>query len=99
MATCTSSPSGLPMMPSARSSSAKPRPARPGRASTAADARRTPDPILPQPDQDALDALDFAARGRSEAEIGYGEDAPKLSEEQLAQFKPASFRIGRRAPK
>jgi len=52
--------------------------------------------VPPQPDQDALDALDFAARGQPEAEIGYSEDAPKLSKEQLAQFEPASFRISRR---
>ncbi len=80
-------------MPSAKSSSAKPRPARSGLAAPA-KSRRAPDPVLPQLDQDALDALDFAARGRPEAEISYSEDAPKLTEEQLAQFEPASFRVG-----
>jgi len=83
-------------MPSARSSSAKPRPARSGPTGTTPESRRTPGPVPPQPDQDALDVLDFAARGRPEAEIGYSEDAPKLSKEQLAQFEPASFRISRR---
>lgn len=81
-------------MPSAKSSSADTRPARRGPA-VAAKPRRAPDPVPPQLDQDALDALDFAARGRPEAEIGYSEDAPKLTKEQLAEFEPASFRIGR----
>lgn len=82
-------------MPNAKSSSAEPRPVRRGPVATPAKPRGTPDPVPPQLDQDALDALDFAARGRPEAEIGYSEDAPKLSEEQLAQFEPASFRISR----
>jgi hypothetical protein len=47
-------------------------------------------------DQDALDALDFASRGYPDSEIGYSEDAPRLTEEQLAEFKPASFRIARK---
>lgn len=81
-------------MPSAKSSSAETRPARRGPAA-AAKPRRAPGPVPPQPDQDALDALDFAARGRPEAEVGYSEDAPKLTKEQLAEFEPASFRIGR----
>lgn len=79
-------------MPSAKSSSAKPRR---GPVAAPAKPRGTPDPVPPQLDQDALDALDFAARGRPEAEVGYSEDAPKLSEEQLAEFEPASFRVGR----
>ena len=44
-------------------------------------------------DQDALDALEFARRGRPDSEIGYSDDAPKLTDEQLAEFEPASFRI------
>ena len=80
-------------MPSAKSSSAKPRSTRRDPAAV----RQAPSPVPPQLDQDALDALDFAARGRPEADIGYSEDAPKLDEEQLAQFEPASFRVGRRA--
>ncbi len=47
-------------------------------------------------DQDARDALDFARRGRPEAEIGYSEDAPKLTSEQLAEFEPASIRFTKR---
>ena len=52
-------------------------------------------------DQDALDALDFAGRGRPDAEIGYSEDAPRLTPEQLADFERASFQFignGDRAP-
>ncbi len=79
-------------MPSAKSSSARTTPARHGAA------RRGTKPSQPvvAPDQDALDALDFAARGRPEAEIGYSEDAPELTAEQLAEFEPASFRFTRR---
>ena len=29
-----------------------------------------------------------------ESEIGYGPDAPKLTEEQLREFLPASYAIG-----
>ncbi len=47
-------------------------------------------------DQDALDALDFAKRGCPDEEIGYSEDAPRLTATQLAEFKPASFRFSRR---
>ena len=44
-------------------------------------------------DADAQDALEFARRGRPETEIGYSDDAPKLTDTQLAEFRPASFRI------
>ena len=47
-------------------------------------------------DRDAQDALDFARRGRPDAEIGYSEDAPRLTPEQLAEFEPATFRFTRR---
>ena len=50
----------------------------------------------PPLDQDARDALEFARRGRPEAEIGYSEDAPKLTPEQLAEFEPASIRFTKR---
>lgn len=50
----------------------------------------------PPPDQDARDALDFARRGRPDAEIGYAEDTPKLTLEQLAEFEPASIRFTKR---
>jgi hypothetical protein len=46
-----------------------------------------------EPDQDALDAVDFAQRGRPDSEIGYSEEAPRLTPKQLAEFKPASFRF------
>ncbi len=73
-------------MPSAKSSSAKhiPRPAK-------AKAHAPAGPAAP--DQDALDALDFAQRGRPDAEIGYSEDAPRLTQKQLAEFKAASIRF------
>jgi hypothetical protein len=44
-------------------------------------------------DQDALDDLDFANRGRPDGEIGYSDDAPRLSKEQLGEFEPASIRF------
>ena len=50
----------------------------------------------PPLDQDARDALEFARRERPEAEIGYSEDAPKLTPEQLAEFEPASIRFTKR---
>ena len=81
-------------MPSAKSSSAKalpPASRRPGGAS--ARAREVSASPL---DQDARDALDFARRGRPEAEIGYSDDAPKLTPEQLAEFEPASIRFTKR---
>lgn len=54
--------------------------------------RRTK-PAVPLQDQDALDALAFARRGRPDAEIGYSNDAPRSTPEQLAEFEPASFRF------
>jgi len=79
-------------MPSAKSSSAKLHVSRPRRGPAAP--RR--DPSTVSPDQDARDALDFARRGRPDAEIGYSEDAPRLTPEQLAEFEPASFRFTKR---
>ena len=79
-------------MPSAKSSSSRTTPARRG---SAGPGIKPPQPAA-APDQDALDALDFAARGRPEADVGYSEDAPKLTQEQLAQFEPKSFRFVRR---
>jgi hypothetical protein len=49
----------------------------------------------PALDQDAKDALNFAQRGRPETEIGYSEQAPRLTAEQLAEFQPASIRFVR----
>jgi hypothetical protein len=40
-----------------------------------------------------LDALDFASRDYPDSEIGYSDDAPRLTDEQLAEFEPAAFRI------
>ena len=81
-------------MPSARSSSAKRRPpAGRGHGAAPATAREVSVPPL---DQDAREALDFARRGRPEAEIGCSGDAPKLTPEQLAEFEPVSIRFTRR---
>jgi hypothetical protein len=66
-------------MPSAQSSSAETR-----------QGTATQDVPL---DQDALDALAFAERGYPDGEIGYSEEAPRLTPEQLAQFRAARFRI------
>jgi hypothetical protein len=81
-------------MPSAKSSSAKAMPPA-GRRHGAALARSR-EVSAPPLDQDARDALDFARRGRPEAEIGYSENAPKLTAEQLAEFEPASIQFTKR---
>ena len=39
-------------------------------------------------------ALDWVKRGMPEDEIKYSDDCPKLTEEQLREFEPASFKIG-----
>ena len=44
-------------------------------------------------DQHARDALAFIDRGSPEAEIGYTEDAPRVTEEQLRQLKPVSIKF------
>ena len=81
-------------MPSAKSSSAKTLPPASRRPGTAP--ARSREVSAPPPDQDARDALDFARRGRPDAEIGYAEDTPKLTLEQLAEFEPASIRFTKR---
>ncbi len=73
-------------MPNAKSSSAS-RPVRPGRA---ASGTATNAPAL---DQDAIEALEFARRGRPDGEIGYSDAAPRLTKDQLATFEPARFRF------
>lgn len=76
-------------MPSAKSSSAKPTATKGTRRGIARDRADSPESL----DQDALDAIDFAKRGRPDSEIGYSDDAPRLSEGQLAEFKPASIQF------
>jgi hypothetical protein len=51
-------------------------------------ANTTPAPTL---DRDALEALAWIERGMPDSEVGYGPDAPKLSEDQQRQFEPASY--------
>ena len=50
---------------------------------------------LPQ-DAAALDALAWMERGMPDGEIVYDEDTPRLSKEQLAEFKPARFVFSQR---
>ena len=76
-------------MPSVKSSSAEAASAR--LRQTAGAQPGAPAPLAS--DQDALDAIAFAQRGRPDGEIGYSEDAPRLTPEQLAEFEPASFRF------
>ena len=38
-------------------------------------------------------ALAWVSRGMPEGEIVYDDDAPKLTQEQLAEFEPAAIRI------
>jgi hypothetical protein len=73
-------------MPSAKSSSVS-RPVRPRRPTLRATADG------PALDQDALEALEFARRGRPDAEIGYSGAAPRLTAKQLADFEPVTFRF------
>lgn len=79
-------------MPSAKSSSARLRASRRGRVGTPQHQNASALPL----DRDARDALEFARRGRPDAEVGYSEDAPRLTPEQLAEFEPASFRFTKR---
>jgi hypothetical protein len=75
----------------ARSSSAKalPRrsPAKPG-SRRRAPAQETPEPTL---DRDALEALAWIENGMLDGKVGYGPDAPKLTEDQRRQFGRASY--------
>ena len=76
---------------SARSSSAKPLTqrslAKPGTRGKA-PAKGTPEPTL---DRDALEALAWIDSGMPDSKVGYGPDAPKLTEGQRRQFEPASY--------
>jgi hypothetical protein len=73
----------------ARSSSAKPllhrSPAKPRRRGPA---KGTPEPTV---DRDALEALAWIESGMSDSQVGYGPDAPKLTEDQRQQFESASY--------
>ncbi len=75
----------------ARSSSAKPlihrSPAKPG-SQRKGPAQGTAEPTL---DRDALEALAWIESGMPDSKVGYGPDAPKLSEEQRREFEPASY--------
>src|SRR5271157_407218 len=91
MALSKSSASGSQTPMNARSSSAKPlihrSPAKPG-SRRKASAKRTPEPTL---DRDALEALAWVESGMPDSQVGYGPDAPKLTEDQRQQFEPASY--------
>ena len=50
-----------------------------------------PAPAGPTLDRDALDALAWIERGMPDDQAGYGPDAPKLTQDQLAELKPASY--------
>ena len=62
-------------------------PAKPG-LRRKAPVPRTPEPT---PDRDALEALAWIESGMPDSEVGYGPDAPKLTEQQRRQFKRASY--------
>lgn len=76
---------------SAKSSSAKPltrrSPAKPA-ARRNARAQEKPEPTL---DRDAMEALAWIESGMADSKVGYGPDAPKLTEDQRRQFEPASY--------
>ena len=49
------------------------------------------DPTSPAVDSDALDALAWIENGMPETLIGYGPDAPQLTEAQCKEFERASY--------
>ena len=53
-----------------------------------APAQGAPEPTL---DRDALEALAWLESGMLDGKVGYGPDAPKLTEEQRRQFQRASY--------
>ena len=67
-------------------SSAPPSPTRTA-ASGMSEAAAAPEPAL---DWNALDALAWIEGGMPDDRVRYGLDAPKLTEDQLAGFAPAS---------
>jgi hypothetical protein len=75
----------------ARSSSAKPlihrSPIKPG-SRRKAPTKGTPEPTL---DRDALEALAWIESGMPDSKVGYGPDAPKLTEDQRRQFEWESY--------
>ena len=48
-------------------------------------------PIEPTLDRDALDALAWIERGTPDDQAGYGPDAPKLTQDQLAEVKRSAY--------
>lgn len=75
----------------ARSSSAKPlihrSPAKPGSRRKAPAAGAPEAPL----DRDAVEAVAWIESGMPDSRVGYGPDAPKLTEAQHRQFEPASY--------
>lgn len=75
----------------AQSSSAKPlirrSPAKPN------SRRKPPAPGAPEAtlDRDALEALAWIESGMPDSRVGYGPDAPELTEAERQQFVPASY--------
>ncbi len=59
-------------------------------------ARFTAQPEAAEPtlDRDALEALAWIEKGMPDSNVGYGLDAPKLTSEQLKEFKLASYVSG-----
>jgi hypothetical protein len=48
-------------------------------------------PSKPSLDRDAQEALAWIESGMPDSKVSYGPDAPKLTPDQLQQFKPASY--------
>jgi hypothetical protein len=42
-------------------------------------------------DRDAVEALAWIERGMPDSQVGYGPDAPKLTDDQRKQFERASY--------
>jgi hypothetical protein len=76
----------------ARSSSGKAlirrSPAKQGSRSKEAAAPGTPEPTL---DRDAREALAWIESGMPDSQVGYGPDAPKLTDDQLREFERAAY--------
>jgi hypothetical protein len=60
-------------------------------ATAAEPNRQVPVPDTPE----ARAALDWLNRGAPQDEIVYDDDAPRLIREQLGEFEPAKFKIGK----
>jgi hypothetical protein len=55
--------------------------------------KKAPAPGTPEPtlDRDAREALAWIESGMPDSQVGYGPDAPKLTEDQLREFERTAY--------